>query len=432
MTPELSIKKEVTASVPSKYGPFELSIFTTNQDKKEHILLTCGAVENSDDILVRIHSECFTGDILGSLRCDCGEQLQLSMSKIASEGKGLIIYLRQEGRGIGLIEKLKSYNLQDQGKDTIDANLALGHKEDERSYEIASHIIKSLKIKSLRVLTNNPKKIESLMNHDLNITSRVAITGSVSPHNAFYLLTKVKKMQHMFAEDELLELFSKCASETPQIKPLVILAYAQSLDGAISYHEKKRLMLSCQESLAMTHELRSQNDAVLVGVGTIISDDPLLTVRYIKGKNPQTIILDSTLRIPISARILKNANPPIIFTTNKASPEKYNSISQMNVKIIEVDSTKDGKVNLNTVLKKLYNFGIKTLMVEGGREIITNFLNEDQVDKVIITIAPIFVGGFSALSTMNMTSNFPRLKNIIQYKLGSDLIIKGDVARNIN
>lgn len=196
MDNQLIVKKEVSAAIPSKYGSFELSLFTTNQDDKEHLLLTFGAVNNADDILVRIHSECMTGDILGSLRCDCGEQLQMSMSQIAIEGRGIIIYLRQEGRGIGLINKLHTYNLQDQGKDTVDANLALGHEEDERSYEVAAHILKELQIKSLRLLTNNPQKIEALNQYHLNVTSRVPIKGSVHPQNAFYLLTKKQKMNH--------------------------------------------------------------------------------------------------------------------------------------------------------------------------------------------------------------------------------------------
>lgn len=430
MNNQLLIKKQVSASIPSKYGPFELSLFTTNQDDKEHLVLSYGAVQNSDNLLVRIHSECVTGDILGSLRCDCGEQLQISMSKIAIEGKGIIIYLRQEGRGIGLVEKLKTYNLQDLGKDTIDANLALGHKEDERSYDVAVEILKDLQIKSMRLLTNNPKKIEALANHNLNITGRIPIKGPISSHNAFYLLTKIKKMQHFSGEEELQELFDKCATTEKQCKPLVTLAYAQSLDGAISYHQKEKLILSSQESLVMTHKLRSQNDAILVGIGTVISDDPLLTVRYYQGKNPRVVILDSKLRMPLTAQVLKNPSPPLIFTTNNADLEKRKQLQKMNVEVITLDNNQGERINLNLMLEKLYNFGIHTVMVEGGREIITSFVNENQVDKVVITIAPVFIGGVSALSKeVNATHHFPELKNIIQYKLGKDIIIMGDIER---
>ncbi|QMT59344.1 GTP cyclohydrolase II [Legionella sp. PC997] len=433
MDNQLIVKKEVSAAIPSKYGDFELSLFTTNQDDKEHLLLTYGAVHNEDNILVRIHSECMTGDILGSLRCDCGEQLQLSMSQIAIEGRGIIIYLRQEGRGIGLIDKLRTYNLQDQGKDTVDANLALGHGGDERSYEVAAQILKELQIKSLRLLTNNPKKIEALNQYQLNVTSRVPIKGSIHHHNAFYLLTKTQKMNHVFEEEDLKELYEKCSSFFKKKKPLVTLAYAQSLDGSISFHRKKRLMLSSQESLVMTHKLRSENDAILVGVGTIIADDPLLTVRHYKGNNPQVVILDSKLRIPLTARVLKNSKPPIIFTTDQADPEKQKLLTEMNATVVQVGATSEGRTDLNQTLEKLFTLGIKTVMVEGGRGIITNFLNENHVDKVIITVAPIFVGGVSVLSKeIKEHVGFPQLKNVLQYKLGKDIIIMADIERNLH
>lgn len=425
----LIVKKEASASIPSKYGIFELSLFTTNQDDKEHLLIVFGSVQSADNVLVRIHSECVTGDILGSLRCDCGDQLQMSMSQIATEGCGVIIYLRQEGRGIGLTEKLRTYNLQDQGKDTVDANLALGHKEDARSYEIAAHILRDLNIKSLRLLTNNPKKIKALTQHHFKV-SRVPIKGTIHDHNAFYLLTKIKKMQHFFEEEDLRTIHDKYYLK--RYKPVVTLAYAQSLDGSISIEGKERLILSSPESFMMTHKLRSQHDAVLVGVGTVISDNPLLTVRHFKGKDPQVVILDSKLRIPITSQLLKNSIPPIIFTTKKADPRKHKILTEMNVKVVVVNSTRDGRINLSPILEKLSDFGMKTIMVEGGREIITNFVNENLADKVIITLAPIFVGGLSVLSKkMDEVCNFPKLKNIIQYKLGKDLIITGDIERNL-
>jgi GTP cyclohydrolase II len=431
MDNSLTITKEVSAIIPSKYGFFELSVFTTNQDNKEHLLCTFGSVYQADDILVRIHSECMTGDILGSLRCDCGEQLEISLSQIAMEGRGILIYLRQEGRGIGLIDKLHTYNLQDQGHDTVDANLALGHKEDARSYEVAAHILKELQIQSIRLLTNNPKKIEALSQYAVKINGRSPINGSIHPHNAFYLLTKKQKMHHIFNEMDLKELHKKCSPIIKKDKPLVTLAYAQSLDGSISSKSKKRLLLSSQESLIMTHKLRSENDAILVGIGTVIADDPQLTVRHYPGKNPQVVILDSKLRIPFHAKVLKNAKKPIIFTTSQADPDKQKKLSQLDVTIVVTDPTPNGQINLHQVLEKLFLFGMKTLMVEGGRSVITHFIHENHVDKVSITIAPIFVGGASVLSkAVKKKLGFPQLKNILQYKLGKDTIIMADIARD--
>jgi len=144
-----------------------------------------------------VHSECFTGDVLGSLRCDCGEQLNRAMQQIADVGQGVVIYLRQEGRGIGLLDKLRAYNLQDQGYDTVDANLVLGHEADERDYSIAAGIIADLGINSIQLMTNNPLKIEALTRAGIPVRRRIALEANVNLENADYLLTKAKRMQHM-------------------------------------------------------------------------------------------------------------------------------------------------------------------------------------------------------------------------------------------
>ncbi len=154
-----------------------------------------------ENVLVRIHSECFTGDILGSQRCDCGEQLQNSMRLIEEKGEGAVLYLRQEGRGIGLLDKLKAYNLQDKGLDTVDANIALGHQADERDYGIASAMIDFLGIKSIQLITNNPEKINQLKKYNTNVTKRIPADASISSENAGYLFTKVRRMNHILNMD---------------------------------------------------------------------------------------------------------------------------------------------------------------------------------------------------------------------------------------
>ena len=193
----LKINRMVSARVPTGVGEFDLALYMSNRDDKEHLALICGDVRNQHDVLARVHSECFTGDVLGSRRCDCGEQLQKSMRLIAEAGCGVMIYLRQEGRGIGLLNKLRAYNLQDQGYDTIEANLALGHQADEREYDIAALILDDLKIKSVRLITNNPHKIESLAALHVNITDRVELHTTVYPDNLAYLRTKAERMNHL-------------------------------------------------------------------------------------------------------------------------------------------------------------------------------------------------------------------------------------------
>lgn len=193
---QLKSQKMASARIPTRYGEFSLSLYQTRKDKKEHLALVMGSVSNKHDVLVRVHSECLTGDLLGSMRCDCGEQLDLAMAMIAEEGEGLIIYLRQEGRGIGLLDKLRAYNLQDEGYDTVDANLILGHQADEREYSIAAEIIQDLNIKSIRLLTNNPNKVESLQSLGIRISFRLPLEAPVTSENVSYLQAKADRLNH--------------------------------------------------------------------------------------------------------------------------------------------------------------------------------------------------------------------------------------------
>ncbi len=185
------------ARIPTDLGEHQLCLYTTNQDDKEHLAVVIGDVRDQSDVLVRVHSECFTGDVLGSRRCDCGEQLQRSLEMIAAAGAGVVIYLRQEGRGIGLLDKLRAYNLQDQGYDTVDANLALGHQADERDYSVAAHILEDLGVRSIRLLTNNPGKISSLKKLGVPVSERVPLQSTVNAENAQYLFTKALRMNHL-------------------------------------------------------------------------------------------------------------------------------------------------------------------------------------------------------------------------------------------
>lgn len=197
MANNLLVTKATCARIPTSDGEFQLCVYENNQDDKEHMAIVMGDVFDGEDVLVRIHSECFTGDVLGSRRCDCGEQLQRAMELISSEQRGVVIYMRQEGRGIGLKEKLRAYNLQDGGLDTVDANLVLGHKADARHYDIAAKILEDLGIKSVRLITNNPDKITELCSLGVDVKERVSIESTVYPDNAAYLLTKLQRMNHM-------------------------------------------------------------------------------------------------------------------------------------------------------------------------------------------------------------------------------------------
>src|SRR5512146_3115124 len=192
-----TVHREVAARIPTRYGTFQLMLFTNSYDGKEHMALVMGDVQGRDNVTVRVHSECFTGDVLGSLRCDCGEQLDRAMEMIAKAGQGVILYLRQEGRGIGLLDKLRAYNLQDEGLDTVEANLRLGHQPDERDYTVAALMLKDLGIRSVTLITNNPRKINELRGLGIAVRQRLAIEVPPHPENLRYLRTKAKRMDHL-------------------------------------------------------------------------------------------------------------------------------------------------------------------------------------------------------------------------------------------
>ena len=196
MTETYRIERMACSAIPTQWGEFKLCLYRNNQDNKEHLALVMGQAANQEQVLTRLHSECFTGDVFGSLRCDCGEQLVQTLQMIGQLGRGVVVYLRQEGRGIGLLNKLRAYNLQDQGYDTVDANLMLGHAADERDYTPAAFILRDLNVRSVRLLTNNPAKVEALRVLRIPVAERVPLLPTVQQFNRNYLDTKARRMRH--------------------------------------------------------------------------------------------------------------------------------------------------------------------------------------------------------------------------------------------
>jgi 3,4-dihydroxy 2-butanone 4-phosphate synthase/GTP cyclohydrolase II len=451
-----------SARIPTGDGDFTLRYYRNNFDEKEHLALVFGDISGVEAVLVRVHSECFTGDVMGSLRCDCGPQLRSAMHRIAEAGRGVIIYLRQEGRGIGLEQKLRAYNLQDEGYDTVEANLRLGHQADERNYLPAAYILRDLGLHSIRLLTNNPAKIESLKVLGIHVVERVPLETPANDQNIGYLTTKLQRMHHLLQLEPMSNGHVSNSHRTgsllppnhPQVthvdlfadlrhkatthyartgRPLVTVSYAQSLDGCLTAQPGQPLAISSAASLAWTHSLRAAHDAILVGIGTVLADDPGLTVRFAEGTNPQPVIVDSHLRLPTTAQVLQHHAVAWIAATVDADPHRRQILEAAGAQVLTLPQTSTNQVDLGALLDHLGQQGICSVMVEGGSEILTSFWHEGLVQLAVVTIAPLLLGGLPSVRTPLYALNgqglhFPRLRRIQTFNAGDDIILWGEAG----
>ncbi len=363
--------------MPTPWGVFDVRAFESPTDHV-YLAMVRGNVEHKDGVLVRLHSECLTGDALGSLRCDCGVQLRLATRRIAAEDCGVLVYATgHEGRGVGLINKLRTYVEQDKGHDTLDANLRLGLPVDGRTYDNAAAVLSALDLRSVRLLTNNPRKVDGMRRAGIDVVAVEPLQTAPHARNLGYLRTKERRMDHVGptglavtpwesgplpAVDASALLGEVRAAED---RPYVVLKFAQTLDGRIATSTGDAKWISGEAERRISHALRAACDAVLVGVGTVMTDDPLLTVRLVAGASPLRVVLDSTLRLPPTAQILGPDAATTVITTRRASAGRRTALHERGVRVHVVPSSPRG-VDLPAALARLRAAGTLTLLVEGG------------------------------------------------------------------
>jgi GTP cyclohydrolase II len=435
----VSLREVASLPLGTTFGEFNLRAFELASGEV-YLALVRGDIGDGRSVLTRLHSECLTGDALGSLRCDCGPQLREAAREIAAEGRGVLVYATdQEGRGIGLVNKLRAYMLQEDGADTIDANCRLGFPPDARTYDAASRCLALLGVRSVRLLTNNPSKVEALSRSGIDVERTVPLQTSPHVRNIEYLHAKEARLGHVAPAGVPLDgnpigdatdvapLLGRTAA--PPWRPYVVLKYAQTVDGRIATRQGDAKWISSEAERQISHGLRAACDAVLVGVGTAIVDDPQLTVRMVPGSSPLRVVLDSTLRLPSTARVLDNGAGTVVITT-EASSEELRAVFRSRAVGVQVVEPSPRGVDLASALRTLRALGVSSLLVEGGARVITSFFAERLVDRLVVGIAPTIMGsGIDAVGDLGVArvAESLHLANRSVHQAGGDLLVAADV-----
>jgi GTP cyclohydrolase II len=437
--------------LPTWAGEFDLRAFQ-GASGDVYLLFLRGELGDGRGLLTRLHSACLTGDALGSLRCECGPQLRLAIRRIAAEGRGALLYAPDhEGRGIGLLAKLKAYQLQDQGHDTVEANRQLGLPVDGRDYREAVEALALAGVRGVRLLTNNPDKARAVAAGGITVEEIVPLQTAPHARNHDYLETKRQRLGHLAPggtplADAVVAMddgwgepngqghapdVSPLLGEIrrPAQRPYVVLKYAQTLDGRIATASGDAKWISGVPERRVSHAMRAACDAVMVGIGTVIRDDPRLTVRMVPGASPIRVILDSTLRVPPEAGVLDADAVTIVLTTDRSSPARREALRERRVRVEVVQEGPDG-VDLQAAMGRLAELGIRSLLVEGGARVITSLLRDRVADRVVVALAPMLLGkGTEAVGDLGVGEVVEalRLVNPTRHAAGTDLLIAADL-----
>jgi GTP cyclohydrolase II len=392
------VREVARIQLPTVSGEFATRAF---RSASGHVYLAMikGEIGDGHSVLTRVHSECLTGDALGSLRCDCGAQLDLGLRALAAEGRGILVYATgHEGRGIGLVDKLRAYMEQDRGADTVDANLRLGLPADGRRYDVAAAVLKAVGVRSVRLATNNPHKVDGLTAAGITVEQVVPVPAIPYLRNQRYLRTKQDRLGHAALIDgrvpaehqaRSIDVSSLLGDVTPGgDRPFVVLRYAQTLDGRILAGPAEPGPVDGKAQDLIWHALRAACDAVLVGIGTVLADNPYLTVRAVPGRSPARVILDSRLRTPLTAAVLNLDAPTYLMTNSHVDDRAMQEALAARYVAVRHMPAGPGGLDMVAVLRQLYAEGIRSVVAEGGPRVITSLLAAGLADRVIVSISP--------------------------------------------
>jgi GTP cyclohydrolase II len=425
--------------IPTPYGEFDTGVFETSTGHV-YLAMVRGDLTDGRSVLARLHSECLTGDALGSLRCDCGVQLRTALRAVAAEGRGVVLYLTgQEGRGIGLVNKVRAYMQQDGGADTVDANLRLGLPVDDRDYTEAAVVLAALGVRSVRLLSNNPDKVDGLRRSGLRVDELVPLPTAPQARNLRYLRTKASRLGHVSPTGtDLVDIPDAPVDVTRLLgvvrarpeRPYVLVKYSQTLDGRIATSTGDSKWISGEAERCVSHGLRAACDAVLVGARTVLNDDPQLTVRLVAGANPIRVVLDSTLSTPRTAKVMSDDAATVVFTSPNADPQRREELQSVRVAVREVPAGPGG-VDLAAVLGVLRSDGVESLMIEGGSAVITSAFAAGVVDRLVVSLSPTIIGrGVEAVGDLGVqrVADGVQLRNRMISVTDADVLLAWDVA----
>ncbi|BBE23103.1 GTP cyclohydrolase-2 [Arthrobacter sp. MN05-02] len=406
-----TIERVAETVLPTRHGTFRM-VGYRDSGGTEHVALAQGIDDDARGTahrapLVRVHSECLTGDAFGSWRCDCGEQLDAALAAISDEGRGVVVYVRgHEGRGIGLLAKLKAYALQDQGVDTVDANTALGLPVDARRYDQAAEILQDLGISAVRLLSGNPAKEEALEDLGITVVERRGLPVSERSENAGYLATKRARMRHDAAPaddawaslldgtvpaapapgeaEELAHRYGYLAAATGQI---VVGQLRQSLDGFIASRSGDSGFHEDRGDHGHLQRLRALADAVVVGASTVLAEDCSLSVDDVPGTSPVRVVLDAAARVDAGASVLADDGVPTLWII--AHDAVVPKTLPASVEVVRLPAEDFAP---RRVLEILATRGLRKVLVEGGGNTVSRFLDAGLLDRLYLTTAPVLVG----------------------------------------